>query len=207
MRYATRAVVSTMGAIMGLAGLEHGLGEVLQGNVAPRGIMFPSWPDSDFFRIVAGEPAMSIVPNLLVTGILTIAISLIFALWAIWFAQRRNGGLVLILLAIIMLLVGGGIFPPILGVILGAVGTCINQPLAWRRTNRPSGLSHILADAWPALFGICLISWLCLFPGLNLFGYFLGVNDANLTVMVICLALGSLALTIVSGLVRDAQQI
>jgi hypothetical protein len=53
-----------------LAGIEHGVGEIVQGNRAPAGTMIESWPDSAPFEIVGGEPAMTIVPNLLLTGIL-----------------------------------------------------------------------------------------------------------------------------------------
>jgi hypothetical protein len=206
MRNATRVMVSTMGAIMGLAGLEHGTGEILQGNVAPRGIMFPSWPDAAFFRIVAGEPAMTLVPNLLVTGILTVLVSLILLVWATLFVQRPKGGLVMILLCLILLLVGGGIFPPIIGIMLGGVGTQIHSPVT-RWHARPSvGLGSILAKMWPGLFVACVVAWLLLFPGINLLGYFFGVNDPNLTVAVIFFALGSLLLTTVSGLTHDAQR-
>jgi hypothetical protein len=52
---ATRLTVSTFGAIAALAGIEHGIGEVLQGNKAPEGIMILSWPDSELFEILAGS--------------------------------------------------------------------------------------------------------------------------------------------------------
>jgi hypothetical protein len=45
MRNATKIFTSTFGAIMALAGIEHGIGEVLQGNVAPNGIMILSRPN------------------------------------------------------------------------------------------------------------------------------------------------------------------
>ena len=48
MRNATRATVSTLGVIMGLGGIEHGIGEILQGNIAPKGLAILSWPDSPF---------------------------------------------------------------------------------------------------------------------------------------------------------------
>jgi hypothetical protein len=112
MRNATRVMVSTFGAFVGLIGIEHGLGEALQGNVAPDGIMILSWPKSALFSILAGEPAMTIIPNLLTTGILAILFSLIYLAWAILFVQRKNGGLILMLLSVVMLLAGGGIFPP-----------------------------------------------------------------------------------------------
>jgi hypothetical protein len=203
---ATRVVVSTFGIIMGLAGIEHGIGEILQGNVAPNGIMFPSWPESEFFRIVAGEPAMTIIPNLLITGILAILFSLIFLIWATKFVQRKNGGLVLILLAIIMLLVGGGIFPPVIGIIIGALGTRINAPLTWWRTHPSIGLRHFLGKVWPWSFVACLIGWLFLFPGINILGYFFGVNNSNLTVILIFFALASLLLTIFTGFAYDSQR-
>jgi hypothetical protein len=90
MRNVTQVTVSTFGAIMALAGIEHGIGEILQGNQAPNGIMFPSWPDSVFFRSVNGEPAMTIIPNLLVTGILAVIFSLIYLIWATRFVQRST---------------------------------------------------------------------------------------------------------------------
>ncbi len=206
MRNATKVTVSTFGAIMGLAGIEHGIGEVLQGNVAPGGIVFPSWPGSAFFRIVAGEPAMTIVPNLLATGILAILFSLIFLVWATLFVQRKNGGLVLILLSIVMLLVGGGIFPPVIGIIIGALGTRINAPLSWWRAHLSAGLRHFLGKVWPWSFVACLIAWLLLFPGINILGYFFGLNNPNLTVILIFFALGSLLLTIFSGFAYDIER-
>ena len=69
-RSATRVTVSTFGVLAGLAGIEHGIGEVFQGNVAPDWVMIESWPDSEVFDILSGEPAMTLVPNLLLTGIL-----------------------------------------------------------------------------------------------------------------------------------------
>jgi hypothetical protein len=206
MRNATKVTVSALGAIMGVAGIEHGIGEILQGNVAPAGIMFPSWPDSAFFRIVGGEPAMTIVPNLLITGVLAILVSLIFLVWATMFVQRKNGGLVLILLSIVMLLVGGGIFPPIIGIIIGTLGTGINAPLTWWRTHLSIGSRRFLEKVWPWSFIACIIAWLLLFPGISILGYFLGVNNPNVTVILIFSALGFLCLTIIAGFAHDIQQ-
>jgi len=120
----TRAAASIIGIFAGLSGASHGLGEILQGNTAPSGIMIEAWPGLTSLR---GEPAMTIVPNFLVSGVLTIIFGLLVAIWAAKFVQRKNGGLVLILLSIIMLLVGGGLIPPIFGVIAGIIGTRIKH--------------------------------------------------------------------------------
>lgn len=206
MNRARRATVTAIGVIMGLGGVEHGIGEILEGNIAPKGLVFPSWPDSPFFRIVAGEPAMTIIPNLLVTGILAILFSLIFLVWVAAFIQRKNGGLVMILLSIVMLLVGGGIFPPILGILMGIVGTQINGPLTWWRTHLSAGWQHFLARLWPWSFGACLAAWLLMFPGLCILDYFFGVSDPNLASILFPFAFGSLVLTILIGFAHDVQR-
>jgi len=149
---------------------------------------------------------MSIIPNYLVTGILATFFSLIYLVWAIMFVQRQNGGLVLILLSIVMLLVGGGIFPPIIGIIIGALGTAINAPLTWWRAHLSVGQRHFLGKVWPPSFVACLIAWLLLFPGVNILGYFFGLDNPNLTLILIFFALGSLLLTIFSGFGYDIQR-
>ena len=118
----TRAAASIIGIFAGLGGASHGPGEMLQGNIAPSGIVIEAWPE---LTVLAGEPAMTIVPSFLVTGVLTIIFGLIVAVWSAKFIQRKNGGLVLVLLSIIMLLVGGGLFPPVFGVVAGIIGTRI----------------------------------------------------------------------------------
>ncbi len=207
MRNATKTSVSTFGVIMGLAGIEHGLGEMLQGSVAPSGLVFPSWPGSAFFQNVAGEPAMTILPNLLLTGSLAVFFSLIFAVWSIWFVQRKNGGWVLILLASAMLLTGGGIFPPVLGILIGILGTRIHsKPKLWQIHSLAS-FRQLLGRLWPWSFAASVIGWLSLFPGINLLGYFFGVNNPILTVALILCAFSTLLLTIFSGFACNAQGI
>lgn len=202
---ATRAVVSTFGVIAALAGIEHGIGEILQGNVAPSSIMFLSWPDSAFFEIVGGEPAMTLVPNLLVSGILTILFSLAFLVWATLFVQRKNGALVLMLLSIAMLLVGGGFGPPLLGLILSAAATRINSPLTWWRTRLSLNLRNFLSHLWPWSFAAAILAWLLLLPGSSILSYYFGVNNPNLLMTFILCAFSFLLLTIFTGFARDAH--
>jgi len=206
MRNATRVTVSTFGTLAGLAGIEHGVGEILQGNAAPGGIMILAWPESEVFRILGGEPAMTIVPNLLVTGILAIILSLVFLVWATRFVQRKHGGLVLILLSVAMLLFGGGFGPPLLGIIVGSTATRINAPFTWWRAHLSAGLWRFLGKLWPWSFLAALIAWLLLLPGSIILDYFFGVNDPNLIYAFIFSAFGFLLLTIVAGFAYDIQQ-
>ena len=114
------AVASILGIFAGVSGASHGLGEILQGNIAPSGIVVEAWPQ---LTLLVGEPAMTVIPNLIVTGVFAIASGLTVALWSAARIQRKNGALILIMLSILMLLVGGGLLPPVIGVIAGIIGT------------------------------------------------------------------------------------
>ena len=131
MREATRISATVLGLTAGVAGIEHGIYEVLQGNARPEGLMIssigaPCVPELSWNQC---EPAMTIIPSFLITGILAILFGLVVLVWSAFFVHRKHGSLVLILLCIPLLLFGGGIFPPLIGVIAGALGTRIQKPL------------------------------------------------------------------------------
>lgn len=207
MRSRTRITVSTFGVLAAIAGLEHGIGEALQGNVTPEGVVIESWAGSEPFQILAGEPAMTLIPNLLVSGILTIVLSLVFLVWVVWFVHRKHGGLALIGLSLVLLLVGGGFGPPLLGIILGAVATRIGAPLTLWRKYVPVGLRRVLVGLWPWFLGLGLVAWLMLFPGLVLVEYSVGVPNPEVTVSVVMIAAFLLLfLTIFAALSSDSLQ-
>jgi hypothetical protein len=131
MREATRILASLLGVFAGIGGPEHGVFEIIRGNVRPETIVFasmgpPCQPEEVWH---ACEPAMSVIPNYLVTGILDTIVGLAVIAWSAAFVHRKHGGLVLILLSIALLLVGGGLFPPLIGVVAGVIGTRINAPI------------------------------------------------------------------------------
>ncbi len=204
MSRATKLFVLVMSLVTGLMGIEHGLGEVLQGNVAPAAWVFPSWPNSAWFEILAGEPAMSVIPNLLVSGILSIFFSLLFIAWVILFVGRRNMGLVMVLLSFAMLLVGAGFGPPLVGILTSIVAFKVNSPLAWWH-RRAAGPRRFLSVLWPYLFILNLLAWLLMFPGSLLIDHFLGISNPELFVPVVfVIDMAAFWLTAVSGLAQDS---
>jgi len=200
---ATKVVVSAFGIFLGLAGIEHGIGEILQGNIAPSGIVIKSWGESKLFSILAGEPAMTIIPNLLITGVIAIIVSLSIMLWAVAFVQRKNGGLVLILLSVLLLLVGGGFAPPLIGIIVGAAGTRINTPLPWWRKRLSVNTRRLLSKLWPWSLIVSLLSYFYLFPVSIILWHLFGVYNPNIIYGVSSFAFGTLLLAVFSGFVRD----
>lgn len=205
MSNATEVTIATFGVLAGLAGIEHGIGEVLQGNRAPDGIVIESWPDSALFQVVGGEPAMTIVPNLLLSGILAILISLIFILWSTKFVQRKHSGLVLIFLSLVMLLVGGGFGPPLLGIIVGIAATRMHAPFTWWRAHLSRSAQRLLSHLWPWAFAAAVLAWLLVMPGSMLLDYFVGLNDRTMYTFIFS-AFGLLLMTIVAGFARDMQR-
>lgn len=189
---AKRVFVTVMGSWMGLAGIEHGVGELLQGSRAPDGVMILSWPDAPFFRSLSGEPAMTVIPNLFITGVLAIFFSLLFIGWIIFGAQRRGGGLVMMLLAVAMLLCGGGIFPPVLGLLIGVAALGLRSRPGQKA---PTGLAKLAGEHWAWIFALCCLAWLGLFPGIAALAYFLGVENVTLTLVIMLAAFALLFLS------------
>ena len=120
----TLALASILGLFAGIGGASHGASEILQGNIAPSGILIEAWPE---LTSLGGEPDMRFIPNFSVTGIVTVITGVAVTIWAATRIQSKNGGLVLILLSIMMLLVGGGLIPPALGVMAGIIGSRVRQ--------------------------------------------------------------------------------
>jgi len=202
---AARITASTFGFLTGLGGITHGIGETLQGNVTPGGIVVNSWTQGPIATNMGGEPAMTIVPNLLVTGLLTIIFSLAIIAWSVMFVQRKHGGLVLILLSIAMLLVGAGFAPPIMGILAGVAGFGINAR-SWWGTGLPINIQHFLAKSWPWVFGICVVNGVFLVVGSIILVYSFGLNNPDLFVYSFLFAIVSVLLSIFTGAAYDVQK-
>jgi len=187
-----------------VGGITHGIGEMLQGNVRPSGIMVDSWTQGPIATHMGGDPAMTIVPNLLVTGVLTIVVSLATIAWAVAFVQRKHGGAVLILLFVAMLLVGGGFGSPIIGALAGIAATLINPPLAWR-TRLSGSAGRFLGQLWPWVFGVSLINGVFLFIGSIILVYSFGWGNEDLYLSSFFIAVVSLPPTITTAVAHDLQ--
>ena len=198
MRKATKTVASWLGIVAGIAGLEHGYFEVLQGSTKPVSLVFPSWgPPCDPEQIWhACEPAMSILPNFLITGILAMLLSVAVVIWSAGFVQRKHGGLVLILLSIALLLFGGGFFPPVITLVGGLAGIKINKPLS----RQPGSITRFAAKLWPWPLVVFLAWVLGQFP----FGYFFNDVMKSIIYFGMLLILTSLPLSVYAAYAHDS---
>ncbi len=161
---ATKNLVMAFGTLLAIAGMEHGLGEMVQGDTSTNGIIIRSWGDSELFRILAGEPAMTIVPNFLVSGVLSALIAGLILVWCLFFLAKNHSGLVLLLLSVVLLLVGGGFGPPLVGIIIGSAGMKLHSrfPLLRRMESKP--VLRVFSGIWPYPLWVGIACYLYLFP-------------------------------------------
>jgi hypothetical protein len=199
MRKATRVVASLFGIFAGFGGPEHGYFEILQGNLKPSSIMMNSvGPPCQADKVWhACEPAMTVIPSFLVTGILATVIGLITMIWAAAFVQSKNGGIVLMLLSIALLLIGGGLFPPVIGIVAGVVATKINAPL----TRQPGSVLRFFAKLWPWPL-VAFFVWVF---GQFVVGYFFNEFLQKSGFLIPLLIIGLLVLSILTGYAYDVQ--
>ena len=85
----------------------------------------------------------------------------------------------------------------VLAFIMGLAAARIRALKRWWADKAPAGLQRFFAFAWGWIFALCALSWLALFPGLNLLGYSFGVENEALTITIILLALATLVLTVI----------
>lgn len=201
-----RVIASVFGAYGGALGMDHGVLEALQGNVATKGprIMASSFELPFPF---GHEPALTVIPNFLVTGIAALIAGLAIVVWSTAFVQKRHGTVVLLMLSIILLIVGGG-FGPISVLIFACIAAGrIDKPMIWRGKWLPASTCSVLGRLW----GWLLVFSMFYVPGEFVVGQVIGLrNDprqflTNLNLMLTYPMLGLFAMTLVAALAQGTK--
>ncbi|MBN2004168.1 MAG: hypothetical protein JXA21_12500 [Anaerolineae bacterium] len=167
MKNPLRITSAFLGVYAGLLAIQHGIFEILQGRRAPDGLLINAIGPPCRSEAVwhACFPAMTLIPNLLVTGVAAVIVGLALLLWVLFFAQRQRSDLMMGLLALLLLPVGGGFVPVFIGIIAAVAAGCLGSPV------RPGGTGwHIFAALWPWPL-VLMALWL---PGSWLLGHFCG---------------------------------
>jgi hypothetical protein len=197
-----RVTASAFGVYAGLLGIEHGFFETLQGNIAPRSVRIRAVNPWELPFPFGHEPAVTLVPNLLLTGILAMIVGLSVIMWSTTFIQKKAGAVVLFLLSIVLFLVGGGFGPMSLLIPACIAAAGINRPFTWWRAHLPANGRQLLALLWPWCFIVALL-WV---PAEFVVGYTFGVkNDAHLNLVLCYPLVGFFALTLITGLACEVR--
>lgn len=156
----------------GLFGLEHGIGEILQGNISTPGLKIYAYSAPGLAFPFGREPALTVVPNYLISGILSILLGLIIIIWSIKLIQIKFGGLGLLCLSIIIFLTGGG-FGPFTTLIFASIAALkINSNFIWWKRLLPFRLRTFVAKLFPWVT-ILFLSWI---PFELILGLFFGIG-------------------------------
>jgi len=202
---AVRATAAAFGVYAGLLGIEHGFFETLQGNVATKGLKIMA-ADFELPFPFGHEPAMTVIPNFLITGIAAMIVGAVIVVWSAGYVQSKYGALVLLLLSVALLLLGGGFGPISLLVVACIAAAMIGSPLTWWRVYAPDTLRRFLAAIWQWSLGGALL-WV---PGEFAAGQIFGLkNDhrqilTNLNMIFSYPMLALFVLTLITGVAREA---
>lgn len=174
---ATRVILTTVGVIFGLSGMNHGFFEFLQGNTPTTSLVVDAIGKAQRFYAEGTEPAFTIIPNFLVTGLLAMLVGLVIVIWSLRFIQTQHGRSVFLGLFILLFLVGGGIGQLVFFIPAWAFGTRMDKPLTWWKEKLPRSIWPFLSRLWPVTLTLSTIS-VVIGVEMAIFGYFPGMTDS-----------------------------
>ena len=143
----SRVITSTFGAIAGLSNMAYAISEALEGHMRPTAVFFT----------LNGQPAITILPDMQLTGLIGLSLSLAFTLCALFFAKRWQGGLAMLLIACLQIPFGAGLVRLFQAMIYSLVGTRINRPLMLWNAILRQPFRYKLSRLWPLSFIVCAI--------------------------------------------------
>jgi hypothetical protein len=207
---ATRIVVVAFASLCGVTGIMAGYFEILQGSSAPDGFIisyigpeFSMWKTYNIYDLLETYSAITIIPNFLFTGILSIIVSCLVIMWAVLFIHKKYGIIIFFMLSLTQLIVGGA-FVMDLALITSITATRINKPLNWWRSHLSDKTLRLLKRIWPwSLMFYIILSFSLI--GLSI----LGLNDKELFVhldLAATLMFIPLILMIIGGFAYDINK-
>jgi hypothetical protein len=175
---AIRVIVTIVGVIFGLSGINHGFFEFLQGNTPTGGLTIHAIGEEQRFWVEGTEDAFTIFPNFRVTGTLSMIVGLVIVVWSVWFIQTKHGRSVFLGLFILLFLVGGGFGQLAFFIPAWAFATRMDKPLTWWKKVLPRRTWPFLSKLWPVTLALSTISIL-IGVEMAIFGYFPGMTKTE----------------------------
>jgi hypothetical protein len=208
MNRATKLNIGVLGVIFGISGMNHGFFEILQGNTPTPNLFIFAIGEAQKMWVHGNEPALTLLPNFLLSGIVAMLIGLAIVVWSLGFVHRKHGSLILFSLFILLLLLGGGVAQILFFPWICLVASRITKPLAWWKKVLPTKSLAPLANLWK-LSLIVSATLLVVALVIATTGFVPMVTDPEvvLSIMLVCLGLEVIAfpLTFVSGFAYDLK--
>jgi len=204
---AMRVVVAVFGTIVAIAGMSHGYWELQQGNVATEGIYINSVGPEQLKWPIGQEPAFTLLPTFMATGIAAIFLGIVVTVWSIFFVHWRHGPLVLVSLFIAQSLVGGGLGYIPFYLLVCAYSTRIGSPMMGFKRILSPRLRLFLASIWmPVTVGTAVIFLFLL--EVALYGFFWeAIGSYRLMSWILAALIVTMALMNLAFAAADASDI
>ncbi|MGO9318385.1 MAG: hypothetical protein ACLPXT_04765 [Terracidiphilus sp.] len=207
---ATRTVVSTLGVLVGIGSIDHGLLETVQGYRPTPGLIVNALGPGYRWTVwkQGGEGAFTLIPNFLVTGIIATLLGVVMIFWALRFIHMKHGPAVFLLLGITSFLTGGGVAQVVLFTIVWGMATRIRSSLAFWRWLIPPPARPVMGCLWPWTLTAATVLFLAALE-IAIFGYVPGITS-QMQLLHICWSILGIALlfyilSILSGFAHDVQ--
>lgn len=153
-----RIVTALFSVALAFAGATHGFFEMLQGNVATGGLYINSiGPEQGMW---GEDPAITLIPNFLITGITAMILGMLIAIWAVFFVQQPRGPIVLLLLFIAQTLAGGGIGYIPFYLVTYAWSSRIRKPPPTWPSRLPDSLRQTSTALWLPIAILSVVIWI-----------------------------------------------
>jgi hypothetical protein len=193
---ATRSIACTLGVLVGIGSVDHGLLECLQGFRPTHGLIVNALGSGYRWTVwkQGGEGEFTLIPNFLVTGVIATMLGLLMIVWSIRFIRSPYGPTVLLSLGIASFLTGGGVAQIVLFTVAWAVATRIGASLSFWRWLLPPVARPLLGRLWPWTLGTATVLFILALE-IAVFGYVPGVSDQT-PILHICWTILSVALAL-----------
>jgi hypothetical protein len=195
-----RVIATVLGVFVGVSGLDHGLFEALQGPVPTPGLFVQAIGPAQRMWLYGTEDALTVLPNFLVAGTVTIGVGLLLVVWSIWFIDRPRGPSALLGLGVLLFLVGGGVAMLVFLAMGWAVARRIGRPIGWWRGIVPTPVATALASHWPWLVAAS-VGLYAIALEIAIFGLVPGTSDPDVVLAVCWSALLALPLALLLALI------
>jgi hypothetical protein len=205
---ATRTITSTLGVVLSIAAFTHGVFSFLQGNKPTDGFLIQAIGDQHRFWLYGTEEAITIIPNFLFSGLLTILMSIFVGIWSVRHIDKKNGSLVFLLSFIILTLIGGGLAHIVFFVPIWGYSTRICKKLSfWSRILPEPTL--VFGKIWAIFLLIASTSFVIALI-ISVFGLIPGVSDPD-HILIICwsflgLSLFMVQISYITGFASDIYE-
>jgi hypothetical protein len=175
------------GVVIGVVGLIHGGGTLMQGSAIVEGhspsALPENWPNAEFYELTMGSPVYTILTGIQfrTLGLLAVLVSTALIVFSLFYLKIRNGILIFTVLLLCVFLFGAGRGTP---VAIGIPLICfwaLSKIMTKKKTRSETAMKYLSASLSIAIW-LHVLSWVVFFPGFILLSNF---GDVPLTLFVV----------------------